>query len=152
MQPLSLLGPIDAVLETHILDKPLILWVILGLVVVNFGTRFFAQRSYRKQAKSDDHDEHLSRNVVHEVSNVLLVLASFYFLTTHHHAGIVLSSLVLGLFITDFFEFEAREVELRNGEALSKPNGALVASFVVFLYAGYLSLFFLVEPLWNAVI
>lgn len=152
MQPLSLLGPIDAVLEQPIQGKPLALYVVLALVVVNFGTRFFAQRSYRKQAKSDDHDEYLSRSIVHEVSNVLLVLASFYYLTLHHHAGIVLSSLVLGLFLTDFFEFEAREVELRNGEKLSNPNGALVASFVVFLYAGYLSLFFLVKPLWDSVI
>ena len=152
MQPLSMFGPVDAVLEQPVFGNPLIVYVVFGLVLVNFGTRFLAQRSYRKQANSDDHDEHLSRNKVHEVSNVLLVLASFYFLTLHHHAGIVLSSLVLGLFITDFFEFEAREVELRNGESLSKPNGALVASVLVFLYAGYLSLFFLVKDYWNAVI
>ena len=145
MQPLSLLGPIDVL-------EPYVEYVVFALVLVNMGTRFFAYRDYRKQARSDDHEEYLSRNLVHEVSNVVLVLASFYLLTVHHHAGIVLSTLVLGLFVTDFFEFESREVELRNGDRLSQPNGALVASFVVFLYAGYLSLFYVVEPIWNAIV
>ena len=145
MQPLSLLGPIDVL-------EPYVEYVVLALVLVNMGTRFWAYRDYRKQARSDDHEEHLDRNVVHEASNVLLVLGSFYLLTLHHHAGIVLSSLVLGLFITDFFEFAAREVELRSGEELSNPNGALAASFVVFLYVGYLSLFFLIDQWWNAVV
>jgi hypothetical protein len=80
------------------------------------------------------------------------VLGSFYLLSLHHHAGMVLSTLVLGLFLTDFFEFEAKEVELRKDEKLSSPKGAMTASFVVFLYAGYLSLFFLIEPIWSAIV
>lgn len=146
MQPLSMFGPVDAVLE------PIIEFVVLALVLVNMGTRLFAYRDYRTQARDDDREEHLSRNVVHEASNVLLVLASFYLLTLHHHAGIVLSTLVVGLFLTDFFEFEAREVELRKGERLSKPNGAMVASLVVLLYAAYQSLFYLIAPFWNAIV
>jgi hypothetical protein len=145
MQPLSLLGPIDVL-------APYVEYVVFALVLVNMGTRWWAYRDYRQQARSDDHEEELSRNVVHEVSNVVLVLASFYLLTLHHHAGIVLSTLVIGLFLTDFFEFEAKEVELRNDEELSSPKGALTASFVVFLYAGYLSLFYIIAPVWNAIV
>jgi len=146
MEPLSLLGPIDAIFAG------IIEYVVFALVLVNMGTRWWAYRDYRKQARSDDHDEELSRNWIHEVSNVVLVLGSFYLLSLHHHAGMVLSTLVLGLFLTDFFEFEAKEVELRKDEKLSSPKGAMTASFVVFLYAGYLSLFFLVEPIWSAIV
>jgi len=146
MQPLSMFGPVDTFVA------PVVEYAVLALVLVNMGTRLFAYRSYRKQARSDDHDERLSRNVVHEASNVVLVLASFYLMTVHHHAGMVMSALVLGLFIADFFEFEAREVELRKGERLSRPNGALTASALVFLYAAYQSLFFLIEPYWSAIV
>lgn len=145
MQPLSMFGPVDAL-------EPYIEFVVLVLVLVNMGTRLFAYRDYRNQARDDDREERLSRNIIHEVSNVLLVLASFTLLLIHHHAGIVLSALVIGLFLTDFFEFEAREVELRKGKRLSKPNGAMVASVVVLLYAAYQSLFYLVAPIWNSII
>lgn len=145
MQPLSMFGPVD-------LLEPIIEFVVLALVLVNMGTRLFAYRDYRKQARDDDREEYLSRNIVHEVSNVVLVLASFYLLTLHHHAGMVLSTLVIGLFLTDFFEFEAREVELRKGKRLGNPNGAMVASVIVLLYAAYQSLFFLIEPVWNSIV
>jgi len=145
MQPLSLLGPIDVL-------EPYVEYVVLVLVLVNMGTRWWAYNDYRQQARDDDHEEALDRNWSHELSNVALVLVSFYLLSVHHHAGMVLSTLVLGLFITDFFEFEAREVELRRDEDLSSPKGAMTASFIVFLYAGYLSLFFLVDQWWNAVV
>ncbi|WP_266076843.1 DUF7313 family protein [Haladaptatus caseinilyticus] len=144
MQALSLLGPLDVL-------EPIARYVVLGLVLVNMGTRMLAFRNYKKQARDDDR-ETLSRWVPHEISNVLLVLASFYLLTLHHHAGIVLSTLVLGLFLTDFFEVEARSVEMRRGVPLDKPKAALTASFVVFLYAAYLSVFFLIKPFWSAII
>ncbi|WP_115863698.1 DUF7313 family protein [Halorussus litoreus] len=146
MQPLSMFGPVDTYLA------PIIEYVVLALVLANMGTRWWAYRDYRQQARDDDHEEALDRNWLHEISNVVLVLASFFLLTIHHHAGMVLSSLVIGLFLTDFFEFEAREVELRNEERLSSPKGAITASFVVVLYAGYLSLFFVIEPYWSAIV
>jgi len=146
MQPLSMFGPVDTYLA------PIIEYVVLVLVLANMGTRWWAYRDYRQQARDDDHEEALDRNWLHEISNVVLVLASFFLLTIHHHAGMVLSSLVIGLFLTDFFEFEAREVELRNEERLSSPKGAITASFLVVLYAGYLSLFFVIEPYWSAVV
>jgi len=145
MEPLSLLGPIDVL-------EPYVEYVVFALVLVNMGTRWFAYHDYRQQARDDDREEALDRNWLHEISNVVLVLASFYLMTVHHHAGMVLSTLVLGLFITDFFEFEAREVELRKEKKLSTPKGAMTASFLVFLYAGYLSLFYLIEPFWNAIV
>ncbi|GAA0251319.1 hypothetical protein ACFFQF_02435 [Haladaptatus pallidirubidus] len=144
MQALSLLGPLDAL-------EPIVRYLILVLVLVNMGTRMLAFRNYRKQARDDDR-ETLNRWVPHELSNMVLVLASFYFLTLHHHAGIVLSTLVLGLFITDFFEVEARSVEMRRGVPLDKPKAAVTASFVVFLYAAYQSVFFLIEPFWSAIV
>ncbi|SIQ98499.1 hypothetical protein SAMN05421858_1029 [Haladaptatus litoreus] len=144
MQALSLLGPIDVL-------EPVIEFLVLGLVLVNMVTRLLAFRNYRKQARDDDR-ETIDRWVPHELSNVLLVLVSFYYLTLHHHGGIVLSMLVLGLFITDFFEVEARSVEMRRGVPLDKPKAALTASFVVFLYAAYQSVFFLIEPLWNSLV
>ncbi|WP_049970969.1 DUF7313 family protein [Haladaptatus cibarius] len=144
MQALSLLGPLDVL-------EPYVEFIVLGLVLVNMGTRMLAFRNYRKQARDDDR-ETIDRWVPHELSNVLLVLASFYFLTLQHHGGMVLSMLVLGLFITDFFEVEARSVEMRRGVPLDKPKAAVTASFVVFLYAAYQSVFSVIEPLWNAIV
>mgnify|MGYP006286940227 FL=1 len=144
MQPLSLLGPVDAL-------EPVAGYLVLALVLVNMGTRWLAFRNYRKQANDEDREE-VSRWVPHELTNLLLVLMSFYYLTLHHHAGIVLSTLVLGLFITDFFEVEARSVELRRDVPLDRPKAAMVASLVVFLYAAYISVFFLVKDYWDAVI
>ena len=146
MEPLSLFGPVDAILAGPIE------YVVFALVLVNMGTRWWAYRDYRKQARSDDHEEELDRNWLHEATNFALVLGSFYYLTLHHHAGIVLSTLVLGLFITDFFEFEAKEVELRRDEEITSPKGSMTASFVVLLYAGYISLFFVIDQWWNAVV
>jgi len=144
MQPLSLLGPVDAL-------EPVAGYLVLALVLVNMGTRWLAFRNYRKQANDEDREE-VSRWVPHELTNLLLVLTSFYYLTLHHHAGIVLSTLVLGLFITDFFEVEARSVELRRDVPLDRPKAAMIASLVVFLYAAYISVFFLVKDYWDAVI
>ena len=144
MQPLSLLGPLDVL-------EPFAEYLVLGLVLFNMVTRLLAFRNYTKQARDDDR-ETLDRWIPHELSNMLLVLASFYLLTVHHHAGIVLSTLVLGLFITDFFEVEARSVEMRRGVPLDKPKAALTASFVVFLYAAYISVFFLIKPFWSSIV
>jgi len=77
---------------------------------------------------------------------------SFYYLTLHHHSGMVLSVLVLCTFIADFFEVEARKVEVREGYPLEAPKGALVAAAFTFMYAAYLALFFVIEPYWSQVV
>jgi hypothetical protein len=82
----------------------------------------------------------------------VLILGSFYYTTIEHHGGIVLSMLVLGTFLTDFFEFESRKVEARKDEQLERPKAAVIGSLFVFAYAAYQSLFYVVAPLWNAVV
>jgi len=140
----ALFGPIDSLLA------PVIEWVVLALVVVNLVTRGVAHRTHVRQAQEGA--EAISRYPVHQTVTVLLVLASFYLATVDYNGGMVLSLLVLGMMITDFFEFEARKVEARKDRPIERPKGSIAASLLVATYAGYLALFFLVEPLWQAVV
>jgi ABC-type xylose transport system permease subunit len=141
--PSSLLGPVDAL-------RPYVEYVVLALVLLNMVTRFVANRSHRKQAKRGA--EAVTRHPVHLTSTILLVLGSFYYMTVHHHAGMVLSMLALGVVITDFFEFEARKVEARSDRTIERPKAALAASFLVLGYALFQSLFFVVEPIFSSII
>lgn len=141
----TLFGPLDTVLGGQIA------YVLLALAVVNIGTRMYQHRKHVKQAEEGG-AEAVSRSPIHVASNLALVLASFYYLTLHHHAGIVTSALVVGLFLTDFFEFEARKVEARRGIPIERPKGAIAASILALMYVSYQTLFFLVEPIWSAVI
>lgn len=126
----ALFGPIDAVLA------PVIGYLVFLLVVTNLITRYLAHRRQISASSSDQSG--LSRHPLHETSNVLLIIASFYYLTLHHHSGIVLSVLVLGVVITDIFELEARQVEARNNYDFEPPKGAILISILVFLYAAYI--------------
>jgi hypothetical protein len=141
--PSSLLGPIDAL-------RPHVEYVVLALVLLNMVTRLIAHRSHRKQA-SEGADA-VSRHPLHEFSNVALILGSFYYLTVHHHAGMVLSTLALGLVISDFFEFEARKVEARREEPLDRPKSALAASLLVLGYSLFQSVFFVIEPFFSSIV
>ncbi|AQL43815.1 hypothetical protein BV210_14370 [Halorientalis sp. IM1011] len=146
MQPsVTLFGPLDTILGPHME------YVLLALAVINIGTRAFTYRRHVKQAE-DGGAEAVSRNPIHAASNVLFVLAAFYYTTLHQHSGIVASALVVGVFITDFFEFEARKVEARRGIDIERPKGAIAASLLALAYIAYLSLFFLVEGLVGRVI
>ncbi|EJN60496.1 hypothetical protein SAMN04487950_2152 [Halogranum rubrum] len=146
MQPLQFLVPIDALAEVEGLLK----YAILGLVLVNMVTRILAHSKQRKQV--DDDDSNLSRWLPHSVVSILLLLASFAFMIVEPHGGMVMSVLVLGMFVADFFEFEARQVEARNGLDFERPKAAITASVIVLLYAAFQSLFFLVKDYWNLVI
>jgi hypothetical protein len=141
----SLFGPVDGFLE------PVIGFVLFGLALANVLVRGLAFRSHRREAREGG-AEAVSRYVPLEATNVLLILGSFYFMTLEYHGGMVLSVLVLGMFISDVFEFEARKVEARRDVSLEPPNSAIAASVLVLLYAGYQSLFFLIAPIWNSVI
>ncbi|MFB6164928.1 MAG: hypothetical protein ABEJ31_07200 [Haloarculaceae archaeon] len=146
MEPsVTLFGPLDRLLAGWMG------WVLLALVVLNMLTRSLAHRRHVSQAEAGG-GEAVNRYAPHVAANVLLVLAAFYYLTLHHHAGIVVSVLVVGLFLTDFFEFEARKVEARRGVDLERPKGAIAASILVLLYVGYLSVFFIIKPFWSAVV
>lgn len=144
MQPLAILGPVDAILE------PVIGFVILALALLNMVTRMLAHRSNVKEAEQGD--EELSRSPIHAFTNIALVLASFYYLTVHYHGGVILASMAVGLFLTDFFEFAARELEAREDRSLEKPKAALGASLLLLTYAAYQTLFYLVAPIWDKII
>lgn len=150
MQPLPLqfLVPVGA-LESVAEVLPL---VILVVVLVNLLTRFLAQRSYVRQAEEDEDDDSISRYRPHEAMNVLLVLLSFAYLVVEPHGGMVLSVLVVGLFLTDFFEFEARNVEVRNDMEIERPKSALFTSGLVVAYAAFQAIFFVVEPYWSMIV
>jgi hypothetical protein len=149
MHPLTLFGPVDALLGGH--GHPPILYVLIVLAVANVITRAIAHRSHVRQAQEEG-AEAISQHPAHVATTILLILGSYYLATIELHSGIVLSVLVVGMFVTDFFELEARRVEARNDRSISRPNGAIAASVLVVLYAGYISLFFVIAPLWNAVV
>ncbi len=143
MDPSTMLGPLDSL-------APYIEEILLVLVVFNLFTRLLDHRRHRRQA--EEGPEAVSRSLVHEASTVALLLGSFYYLTVHPHGGMVLSTLVVGMVIADFFEFEARKVEVRTEKPLERPKGALVASMLVLLYVLYQVAFFIIKPIWQNIV
>jgi hypothetical protein len=148
MQPLQFLVPLDPLVAA----ESIIPFVVLGLLLANMVTRLVAHRKHVEQAKAADDDSEITRFLPHSITTVLLILASFAFLIAEPHGGMVMSTLVLGVFLADFFEFESRKVEARNELQMERPKAAVTASLVALLYAGYQSLFFLIEPLWSAIV
>ena len=152
MADANIFGPVDGVLamELGVGDVILVEALVLVVVLANFATRKIAHDRHRSQAQQGA--EAITRFLPHEVLNVVLVLGAFYYMTVHHHAGMVLSVLVLGLFFADFFEFEARKVEARRDIPLDRPKGAITAGMLVLAYAAFQALFFLVEGPFNAIV
>ncbi|MFC4246629.1 hypothetical protein ACFOZ7_06415 [Natribaculum luteum] len=147
----SLLGPVDILAQEVVSGVAIIEFVLLGLVIINLAARMIAHRGYVNAAREDGADG-VSRSLFLEATDVLIVLGGFYYATVHLHGGVVFATLAVGMFITDFFEFEARLVEARKDAPLERPKAALFASALVFLYIAYQSLFFIIKPLWDAVI
>ncbi|UIP00676.1 hypothetical protein Hbl1158_04775 [Halobaculum sp. CBA1158] len=146
--PLEFLVPLGA-LESVAGVLP---YVILVVVLANIGTRLLAQWNFERAAEEGDGDEALSRYLPHEATNFLMMALAFAFMIVEPHGGMVLSVLVVGTVVADFFEYESRRVEARNDMALDKPKGAIVASGLVVVYAGYQAFFFLIEPLWGQIV
>lgn len=138
-------GPVDAVLA------PIIEFGLLGLVVVNLVARAREYSQHVEQAAAGG-DEALTRHPVRVGTNFLLVVGSFYFITVEYHPGMVLATLVVGMFLTDLFEFESRKVEARRDLRLERPKGSIAASLFVLAYAAYTSVFFIIEPIWSAIV
>lgn len=136
MDPATMFGPLDSLLTAKLMGVELIKYLLVVLAIGNMGTRFMAYRS-DVEAADDEDVEAPSWNPVHAASTILLVLATFYYATFEPHGGVVLTMLVLGMFITDFFEYEVRAVDMRKGQALRRPKGALFASLFVLGYATY---------------
>lgn len=148
MQPLQFLVPLGF-LEAV---EPYITTVILVLVLANMVTRLLAHRQHVSQAQDGDGDEALSRSGAHTATTVLLVLSSMAYMVVHPHGGMVMTVLVVGMFLSDFFEFESRKVEARNELPIERPKSALVVSLVVLLYAAFQSLFVYVQGYWNLLV
>lgn len=130
---------------------PYLPYILLVLVLLNLVARAREYGQHRDQADEGGADA-LTRNTVRLATNVLLVVGAAYYATVSYEAGIVLSVLVIGMVISDLFEFEARKVEARREIPIERPNGAIAASVLVLLYVAYNSLFFLVAPLWEVVV
>jgi hypothetical protein len=146
MQPsVSLFGPID----TYV--APYITYVLLGLLLVNMVARAREYHHLKDQAEEGDWDD-LSRSTLRVATNVLLIVGAFYYMTVEHHGGMVFSIIVLGLFLTDLFEFESRQVEVRRELDLERPKAAIGASMLALLYILYQTLFFVIEPVWNPIV
>jgi hypothetical protein len=148
MQPLQFLVPLDPLVAA----ESVIPFVVLALLLANMVTRLLAHSKHVEQAEAADDDSELSRYTPHSVTTVLLILTSFAFLVVAPHGGMVMSVLVLAIFLADFFEFESRKVEARNELEMERPKAAVTASIVALLYAGYQTLFFIIEPVWSAII
>jgi hypothetical protein len=146
MTPLEFLVPLGA-LESVGGALP---YIILVLVIGSFLTRHRAHQVHKRDA--DDGVEAMSRYTPHSALSILLVLASFLYLIIHPHAGMVISVLVIGMVIADFFEFEARLVEVRNDMALEAPKSAIGAAFVALLYASYEAVFWVIKGPWETII
>ena len=146
MQPLQFVVPVGAVDAL----EPYIAHVVLALVLVNMLTRIRAHTAHERQV--EDGAEELSRYTPHSVTTVALVLAAFTHMLIEPHGGMVMTVLVVAVFLADFFEFEARQVEARNDLTFERPKSAIAASLLALLYAGFQSLFVYVQPVWNAVV
>ncbi|MFB6160741.1 MAG: hypothetical protein ABEJ61_06150 [Haloferacaceae archaeon] len=147
MEPLQFLVPVGR-LEAV---AGVIPYAVLALVLANIVTRKLAHDTYARQA-AEGGDEAISRYLPHSVVSILLVLVSFAYLVVAPHAGMVMSVLVVGMVVADFFEFEARQVEARNDMPIEAPKSSIAAAVLVLLYAAYQSLFFLVQPYWTQIV
>jgi hypothetical protein len=141
----NLFGPVDTVLG------PYIEYVLLVLLVVNIGARALEYERIKSQV-ADGGADAVSRHPIRVGTNVLLLVGSFYYMTVHHHGGMVFSIIVLGLFLTDLFEFESRKVEARREIDIERPKGAIAASILALMYIGYQTLFFVIKPVWSSIV
>jgi len=143
MDPTSIFGPLD-------LLYPHAAYVLFALVLLNAVTRLVAHRRHVSQYE-DGGAEAVARFTPHTVSNVLLLLAAVYYTTIKFEGGTIVLVLVIGVLLTDFFEFEARKAEARTDRALDMPKGALTAWAVAAIYISYKALRFIVDPLWGVI-
>lgn len=140
----TLFGPVDTYLA------PYIVYVLFALILVNVIARGIEYGQIRKQAAEGA--DAITRNSLRVATNFLLVVGAFYLLSLDRSAGLMVSVFVVGLFLTDFFEFEARKVEARQEMEIERPWAAIGVSAFAFLYIAYQAFFFLVAPFWEAIV
>lgn len=153
MTEFELFGPVDSVLGSSLTGEILVVEVVLlGLLLANMAARAWAhnrnvsqvERTRNADGDGDEEtepDEAISRHPVHVLTNMLLVLGAFYYTTLSHHAGMVASVLVIGVVLTDIFEFESRKVEARRELDLDRPKAAVAGSLLALVYLVYVTLF-----------
>jgi hypothetical protein len=141
MQPLSFLVPLGWIESVG----PIIPLAILTLAIANMGTRLLSHRHHKQQAVDGDADS-LDRYTPHVFTTTGIVILALLFTLYKPISGMILMIPVIGLFITDFFEFESREVEARNDMEFEQPKAALGVSVLLLIYAAYYGLPFLYEP------
>ena len=142
MDPLQFLVPLDWIEAVG----PIIPVAILVVVLVNLGTRFMSYRAHARQAEAGDDDEAVARYLPHTITNIALLLLGFLFILYRPVSGMIMTIPIVGLFIVDFFELEARQVEARNDFAIELPKAAIFTSSIVLIYALYYGLRFLYGP------
>lgn len=145
MEALTAIGQLQAI------DIPYFEFVLLGLVLVNMGTRFADHRSDVKQAR-DGADE-MKRSTLHLATNALLVLGALYYIqAVEWYGGVIITVFVVGLVITDYFEFKAHRVQAREDREIEFPKATVISSILTLLYVGYQALFFVVQPYWDKIV
>lgn len=140
----TLFGPVDTYLA------PVIGYVMLALILINVLARGLEYRRITKQAAEGA--EAVARNPIRVATNFLLVVGGFYYLTVERQAGLIIALFVVAMVLADIFEFEARKVEARQEIDIDRPWGSIAASGFALAYIAYQVLFFLVEPLWSAIV
>lgn len=140
----TLFGPVDTYLA------PYIVYVLFALILINVIARGIEYGQIRKQAA--DGVDAISRNPLRVATNFLLVIGGFYYLSVDRTGGLMVSLFVVGLFLTDFFEFEARNVEARQEIDIERPWAAIGISVFALLYIAFKAFFYLVAPFWNSIV
>jgi hypothetical protein len=146
MHPLQFLVPLGWI-ETV---GPLLPIAILTLAVGNIITRLLSHRKHKQQV--EDGEEGLDRYAPHEFTTTGLVILGLLFTIHRPTSGMILMLPLIGLFITDFFEFESREVEARNDLEFERPKAGIAISLLVLVYAAYYGLPFLYQPVLDALL
>ena len=142
MNPLQFLIPLGWV-ETV---GPVLPMAIFVLVLVNMVTRLLGHRAHRQQLDDGGDDEALNRYTPHVFTTLGLVFLTFLSIVYRPVSGMILAVPVIGLLVTDFFEFESRLVEARNELPLERPKAGLAISVLVLVYAVYYAFRFLYGP------
>jgi hypothetical protein len=123
---------------------PVLPIAILVLAVANVVTRLLSHR-HHEQLAAEGNDE-LERYGPHVFTNTGLVILGLLFTLYRPISGMIFMIPVIGLFVTDFFEYESREVEVRNDMELERPKAGIAISVLVIIYAAYYGLQFLYQP------
>lgn len=130
---------------------PMLPIAILTLAVGNIITRLLSHRTHKQQLEAGD-DAALSRYPPHVFTTNGLVILGLVFTLYRPTSGMILMIPVIGVFITDFFEYESREVEARNDLEFERPKAGIAVSLLVLVYAAYYGLPFLYEPVLDALL